>query len=60
MSDSFKAGKLELAMDNLRWRGEAKVRMHVAMCYTCIYAVAITAHKIGKPELTNSIKTFAY
>jgi transposase len=57
---SFKAGKLELMMENLRWRGVAKVRMHVAICFACIYAVAITAHKIGRPELANSIATFTY
>jgi hypothetical protein len=47
-------------MENLCWRGIAKVRMHVAICFTCIYAVAITAHKIGRPELANSIATFTY
>ena len=57
---SFKAGKLELMMENLRWRGVAKVRMHVAICFACIYAVAITAHKIGRPELANSIAAFTY
>jgi hypothetical protein len=57
---SFKAGKLELMMENLRWRGVAKVRMHVAICSACIYAVAITAHKIGRPELANSIAAFTY
>jgi len=56
----FKAGKLELMMENLRWRGVAKVRMHVALCFTCVYAVAITAHKIGRPELANSIAAFTY
>ena len=56
----FKAGKHELTLENLRWRGVAKVRMHVAVCYACMYAVAITAHKIGKPELANSIATFTY
>ena len=56
----FKAGKLELIMENLRWRGAAKVRMHVAICFACIYAVAITAHKIGRPELANSIAAFTY
>jgi len=56
----FKAAKLELMMENLCWRGIAKVRMHVAICFTCIYAVAITAHKIGRPELANSIATFTY
>jgi hypothetical protein len=43
---TFKAGKHELMMENLKWRGIAKVRMHVALCYSCMYAVAITAHKI--------------
>lgn len=57
---TFKAGKHELMMENLRWRGVAKVRMHVAICYACIYAVAITAHKIGRPDLANSIATFTY
>jgi transposase len=57
---SFRAGKLELTMENLRWRGVAKVRMHVALCFACIYVVAITAHKIGRPELANSIATFTY
>jgi len=57
---SFKAGKMELMMENLRWRGVAKVRMHVAICFACIYAVAITAHRIGRPELANSIAAFTY
>jgi hypothetical protein len=57
---NFKAGKLELMMENLRWRGAAKVRMHVAICFACIYAVAIIAHKNGRPELANSITAFTY
>jgi len=57
---SFKAGKLELMMENLRWRGVAKVRMHVGICFACIYAVAILAHKIGRPELANCIAAFTY
>jgi transposase len=57
---NFKAGKLELMMENLRWRGVAKVRMHVALCYSCMYAVAITAQKIGRPDLANSIASFTY
>jgi hypothetical protein len=32
--------------------------MHVALCYSVILAIAITAHKTGKPELAHSIKTF--
>jgi len=57
---SFKAGKLELMMENLRWRGVAKVQMHVGICFACIYAVAISAHKIGRPELANCIAAFTY
>jgi hypothetical protein len=57
---SFRAGKLELTMENLRWRGVAKVRMHVAICFACMYAVAILAHRVGRPELANSIAAFAY
>jgi hypothetical protein len=57
---NFKAGKLELTMGSLRWRGAAKIRMHVALCYACMYAVAITANKIGRPELANSIASFTY
>jgi len=57
---SFKAGKLELMMEKPRWRGVAKVRMHVAICFACIYAVAILAHKIGRPELANCIAEFTY
>jgi len=41
-------------------RGVAKVRMHTAIGYACILAVAITAHRIGRPDLANSIATFTY
>jgi len=57
---AFKAAKVELLMESPKWRGIAKIRMHVAICYACIYAVAITAHKTGMPELANSIATFTY
>jgi len=57
---AFKAGKRELMMENLMRRGIAKVRMHTAIGYACILAVAVTAHKIGRPDLANSIATFTY
>ena len=57
---SFKGGKLELTMENLRWRGVAKIRMHLAIIFSCIYVVAIAAHKIGRPDLANSIAAFTY
>ena len=47
-------------MANLRWRGVAKVRMHVAICFDCMYSVGILAHRIGRPELANSIAAFTY
>ncbi len=57
---AFKAAKVELLMENPKWREIAKIRMHAAICYSCIYAVAITAHKMGRPELANSIAAFTY
>jgi len=57
---AFKAAKVELMMENPKWRGIAKIRMHVAICYSCILSVAVTAHKIGRPELANSIAAFTY
>jgi len=57
---AFKAAKHELMMENLKWRGIPKVRMHVAICYSCILAVAVVAHKIGRPDLANNIAAFTY
>jgi len=34
----------------------AKIRMHVAICFSCILAVAIVAHKIGRPTWTIQMK----
>ena len=47
-------------MENLGWRGIVKVRVHVALCYSCLYAVAITAHKIGRPDPANNTAAFTY
>lgn len=57
---AFKASKSELLMEKPKWRGIAKIRMHVAICYACMYAVALTAHRIGRPELANNIAAFTY
>jgi len=57
---TFKASKLELSMEKPKWRGIAKIRMHVAICFSCILAVAIAAHKIERPELANNIAAFTY
>lgn len=58
MEHVFKPWKEGLNLDNLRWSGVAKVRMHVR--HSVIPAVATTAHKMGRPDMANSIKTFAY
>jgi len=57
---AFKASKQELSMEKPKWRGIAKIRMHVAICYACILAVAIVAHKIGRQDLANNIAAFTY
>jgi hypothetical protein len=57
---AFKASKEELSMEKPKWRGVAKIRMHVAIRFSCILAVAIVAHKIGRPELANNIPAFTY
>jgi len=56
----FKKGKGELMIEKLRWRDIAKVRMQAALCYSCMYTAAISAHKISRPELANSIAAFTY
>jgi len=56
----FKAGKQGLMREKLCWRGIAKVRMHVAISFTCMYAVEITAHKTGRSGLAKSIAKFTY
>jgi hypothetical protein len=52
---AFKALKQELSMEEPEWRVVAKIRMHVAICFSYILAAAIAAHKIGRPELANNI-----
>jgi hypothetical protein len=47
-------------MENLRWRGVAKIRMHMAIIFSYVYVAAIAAHKLGRPDLANSIAAFTY
>ena len=54
----FKHGKERLNLDNLRWRGAAKVRMHVALCYSIILAIAIT--KLWKDKKIFSLTLTRY
>ena len=57
---TFKASKQKLSTEKPKWRSVAKIRIHVAICFSCILAVAIAAHKIGRPELANNIAAFTY
>jgi hypothetical protein len=41
-------------MKKPKWRSIAKIYMYAAICYTYILAVAIIAHKIGRPELATT------
>ena len=58
---SFKAGKLDLTMENLRWRGVAKIRMHVVIIFfhaSMLWQLHLI--KIGRPDLASSIAAFTY
>jgi hypothetical protein len=43
------------AVSSMPEQNLAKVRMHVALCYSVILAVAIAAHRMGRPELAHSV-----
>jgi hypothetical protein len=40
--------------------GRSQNKNDVAICFSCILAVAIVVHKIGRPELANNIAAFTY
>ena len=58
VENAFNSGKNQLNLDNLMWRGVAKVGMRVALCYSVILAAAITAHKMNRPTLAHMIEAF--
>jgi hypothetical protein len=52
--------KTRLHYHQFTWKGLANASIHNSLTFSLVYAVAITAHKIGKPELANSIAIFTY
>jgi len=48
-----------LAYGRLTWQGLENVSIHVSLVLCVVYAVAIAAHRIGRPELRQSVAYFA-
>ena len=48
-----------LAYGRLTWQGLENAGIHVSLVLCVVYAVAIAAHRIGRPELRQSIAFFA-
>jgi hypothetical protein len=48
-----------LSYGRLTWQGLENVGIHVSLVLCVVYAVAIAAHRIGRPELRQSIAFFA-
>ena len=57
---NFKSLKTGVVNGEAQMAGVAKIRMHIAICYSCILAVTIVAHEIGRPELANNIAALTY
>jgi hypothetical protein len=51
--------KARLAYSGLTWQGLQNVSVHVCLVFCVVYAVAIAAALIGRPELRYSIAHFA-
>jgi len=51
--------KSRLAYKRLTWQGLENVGIHVSLVFCLVYAVAIAAHRIGRPELRQSVAYFA-
>ena len=51
--------RCRLAYGRLTWQGLDNVSIHVSLVLCVVYAVAIAAHRIGRPELRQSIAYFA-
>jgi hypothetical protein len=51
--------KSRLAYERLTWQGLENVSIHVSLVLCVVYGVAIAAHRIGRPELRQSIAYFA-
>ena len=48
-----------LAYCRLTWQGLENASIHVSLILCVVYAVAIAAHRIGRPELRQSVAYFA-
>ena len=51
--------KSRLAYGCLTWQGLENVSIHVSLVLMVVYAVAIAAFRLGRPELKQSIAFFA-
>ena len=51
--------KSRLGYGRLTWQGLENVRIHVSLVLMVVYVVAIAAHRIGRPELRQSVAYFA-
>ena len=51
--------KARLHYHQFTWKGLANAGIHNSLTFSLAYAVAIAAHRIGKPELERSIAYFA-
>ena len=51
--------KSRLAYGRLTWQGLGNVSIHVSLVLMVVYAVAIAAFRIGRPELRQSVAYFA-
>jgi hypothetical protein len=51
--------KSRLAYGQLTWQGLENASIHVSLVLMMVYAVAIAAHRIGRPELRQSVAFFA-
>ena len=51
--------KSRLGFRRLTWQGLDNVCIHVGLVLCVVYAVCIAAHRIGRPELRQSVAFFA-
>ena len=51
--------KNHLGYDNFTWKGLENASIHTSLAICVIYAVAIAASKLNRPDLTGSVSYFA-
>ena len=51
--------KCRLGYGRLTWQGLENVSIHVSLVLMVVYAVAIAAYRLGRPELRQSVAFFA-